>query len=182
MRCCWYCCDCCLAATHSRMLTLLQHSYSFELWFPLMTKTTANSMAESTSQRRCCRELIHGPIRRDAALQRSEQRCRLSSSRVTPHPKRRRRECPAAVATIAVALAQLTHFGLEKRFVASWLFIVFMSLYLGWFLGQRSRNQEAAFFSTRIRPTDSEGRKASVDLIAMLGATFLVGLIVWLFA
>ena len=84
------------------------------------------------------------------------------------------------VATIAVALAQLAHFGLEKRFVASWLFIVFISLYLGWFLGQRSRNQEAEFFSTRIRPTDSDGRKSSVDLIAMLGATFLVGLLVLL--
>ena len=80
------------------------------------------------------------------------------------------------IATGAIVLAQLAHFGPEKRFAASWIFLTLMSLYLGWFIWKRSSDQEATFFSTRIRPTDSDGDKSSVDLVAMVGAVAIVGL------
>ena len=51
-----------------------------------------------------------------------------------------------------------------------------MACYLGWFLHRRSLNREAAFFSTRIRPDDSGQRRYSVELVAMVGASFLIAL------
>ena len=85
---------------------------------------------------------------------------------------------PASICLAVVA--QLLWFGWNARFIASWVFLSFMSCYLGWFLNRRSQNQEAAFFSTRIRPDDSEGRKSSVDLFGVLGAIVLVVLSLFL--
>lgn len=75
-----------------------------------------------------------------------------------------------------VVVVQLVWFGWNERFIGSWAFLLFMSYYLGWFLNRRSLNQEAAFFSTTVRPDDASDRKYSVDVVAMLSAPFLLAL------
>ncbi len=79
---------------------------------------------------------------------------------------------PAAVCFIVIG--QAIHFGWHLRLALSWAYLVFMAVYLAWFLNRRSHDQEAAFFSTRIRPSDNDRRKSSADYMALLSAPFLV--------
>jgi len=54
------------------------------------------------------------------------------------------------------------------------------SLYAGRFLHRRSKNLEAVFFSTRVRPSDSEDRKFQCELGVLMGAAVLVLATGWL--
>lgn len=74
----------------------------------------------------------------------------------------------------AVIAAQMAALGLNSTYCTSWAFAFFMGAYLGRFLYQRSQGREASFFSTRIRPSDSEDRRYSAELAALIGAWFLV--------
>ena len=79
---------------------------------------------------------------------------------------------PVCIGVIIVA--QMIVVGLKPSLYTSWAFLFFMGAYLGRFMYQRSRGREAAFFSTRIRPTDSDERRLSTEWVALAGAVFLV--------
>lgn len=81
---------------------------------------------------------------------------------------------PSAV--LAIIVIQVLLMGLRSSYLSSWAALAGMSAYLGLFLHRRSRNLEAAFFSTRLRPTDDDGRTGSVEAVAMGGSIFLVAL------
>jgi hypothetical protein len=74
----------------------------------------------------------------------------------------------------AIIVGQMVVVGLKSSLYASWAFLFFMGAYLGRFLYLRSQGREAAFFSTRIRPTDSGERRLSTEWVALAGAVFLV--------
>lgn len=74
----------------------------------------------------------------------------------------------------AVIAAQMVAIGLDQTYYTSWAFMFFMGAYLGRFLYLRSQGREAAFFSTRIRPTDAEERRFSTEWVALVGALFLI--------
>jgi hypothetical protein len=79
---------------------------------------------------------------------------------------------PISIAVIVVL--QMIFVGLKSSLFASWAFLLFMGVYLGRFLYLRSQGREAAFFSTRIRPTDSDDRRLSTEWVALAGAVFLI--------
>lgn len=76
----------------------------------------------------------------------------------------------------AIIVVQMFVVGITSSLYTSWAFLFFMATYLGRFLFLRSEGREAAFFSTRIRPTDSDERRLSTEWVALAGAAFLVGL------
>lgn len=73
-----------------------------------------------------------------------------------------------------IIAAQMVLLGLKPGLYSSWAFLFLMGVYLGRFLHLRSRGREAAFFSTRIRPTDSDERRGSTEWVALVGAACLV--------
>jgi hypothetical protein len=84
------------------------------------------------------------------------------------------------VAVLMIIAVQLLHFGIHTSYVASWIMLTFMSFYLSWFLRRRSQDAEAAFFSTRVRPTDDEARKLGTETVAMAGTAVIILLTLFL--
>jgi hypothetical protein len=85
---------------------------------------------------------------------------------------------PLIVGSLFLVGALLTQVGrLELISVAAGSFV---SLCAARFLHRRSRNLEAVFFSTRVRPTDSEDRKFQCEIGALVGAAILVSATAWL--
>lgn len=78
------------------------------------------------------------------------------------------------VCITAIIVAQIIFIGLKPTFFSSWAFLCLMGVYLGRFLYLRSNDREAAFFSTRIRPTDSADRRFSTEWVALAGAVLLI--------
>jgi uncharacterized membrane protein YbaN (DUF454 family) len=85
---------------------------------------------------------------------------------------------PIAVAgllAVGVLITGIAHLGLFSS-AAGLLF----SLYAARFLHRRSKNLEAVFFSTRVRPSDSEDHKFQCELGALMGAAVVVAATAWL--
>lgn len=83
----------------------------------------------------------------------------------------------AVALPILVLMAVLFHAwsnDFSKNFLIAGAILLAASGFLARFLFRRSRNLEAAFFATRILPSDSEATKKSTDVVAMMVAVALL--------
>ena len=84
------------------------------------------------------------------------------------------------VAVLMIITVQLLNFGVCASYVPSQVMLALLSFYLAWFLRRRAKDAEAAFFSTRVRPTDDEARKLGAETAAIVGTAVIVILTLFL--
>jgi TRAP-type uncharacterized transport system fused permease subunit len=94
-----------------------------------------------------------------------------------PNPMERVMGYCAGALPLLVLIAVLFHAWVNdfaKNFLIAGAILLAASGFLARFLSRRSKNLEAAFFATRILPTDSEATKTSTDVVALVVAAALL--------